>query len=194
MPIPETQYARSGNLSIAYQVMGQGPIVLIMVPGLVSHVEFFHELSGYTDFLRRLAAFARVISFDKRGQGLSDRIAGSPTLDERMDDLDAVMRATGTSCAALFGYSEGASMSALFSATYPERVSHLVLYGGFARFSNSEDYDLMFPIEQMRRSVRYWGTGASIIGATPHGSFTSFRTSASYFRFTPNCRHIAASH
>jgi len=161
LPIPETQYARSGDVSIAYQVMGEGPIDLIMVPGLISHVEFFHELPGYTDFLRRLAAFARVISFDKRGQGLSDRIAGSPTLDERMDDLDAVMGATGTSRAALFGYSEGASMSALFSATYPGRVSHLVLYGGFARFSNTEDYDLMFPMEQIRRSVRHWGTGAS---------------------------------
>jgi class 3 adenylate cyclase len=162
LPIPETRYARSGDVSIAYQVMGEGPINIIMVPGLVSHVEFFHELPGYTDFLRQLAAFARVISFDKRGQGLSDRIAGSPSLDERMDDLDAVMKATGTSRAALFGYSEGASMSALFSATYPERVSHLLLYGGFARFSNSEDYDLMFSMDQMLRSCRSWGTGASM--------------------------------
>jgi class 3 adenylate cyclase/dienelactone hydrolase len=161
-PIPETKYARSEDVSIAYQVMGEGPINLIMVPGLVSHVEFFHELPGYTDFLRRLAAFARVISFDKRGQGLSDRIVGSPSLDERMDDLDTVMKATGTTRAALFGYSEGASMTALFSATYPERVSHLVLYGGFARFSNSEDYDFMFSMDQIQRSCRYWGTGASI--------------------------------
>ena len=76
LAIPETRYARSGDVSIAYQVMGEGPIDLIMVPGLVSHAEFFHELPGYTDFLRRLAAFARVISFDKRGQGLSDRIVG----------------------------------------------------------------------------------------------------------------------
>jgi pimeloyl-ACP methyl ester carboxylesterase len=147
--------------------MGQGPIDVVMVPGLVSHVEFFHELPGYTDFLRRLATFARVISFDKRGQGLSDRIVGSPSLDERMDDLDAVMKATGSSRAALFGYSEGASMTALFSATYPELVSHLVLYGGFARFSNTEDYDLMFPMDQILRSCRYWGTGASVKSFAP---------------------------
>ncbi len=159
--LPETRYARSGNVSIAYQVMGDGPIDLIMVPGLLSHIEFFHELTGYTNFLRRLAAFARVITFDKRGQGLSDRVAGSPTLDERMDDLDAVMAALGISRAALFGYSEGAAMSALFSATYPERVSHLILFGGFARFTNCDDYTHMFSLEQMIRSVKYWGTGAS---------------------------------
>jgi class 3 adenylate cyclase len=165
--LPETRYARSGNVSIAYQVMGDGPIDLIMVPGLLSHIEFFHELPGYTDFLHRLAGFARVISFDKRGQGLSDRVAGSPSLDERMDDLDAVMKAVGVSRAALFGYSEGAAMSALFSATYPERVSHLILYGGFARFTNCDDYIHMFPLEQMIRSVKYWGSGASIKAFAP---------------------------
>ena len=165
--LPETRYARSGNVSIAYQVMGDGPIDLIMVPGLLSHIEFFHELPGYTDFLHRLAGFARVISFDKRGQGLSDRVAGSPSLDERMDDLDAVMKALGISRAALFGYSEGAAMSALFSATYPERVSHLILYGGFARFTNCDDYIHMFPLEQMIRSVKYWGSGASIKAFAP---------------------------
>ncbi|MDP2373590.1 adenylate/guanylate cyclase domain-containing protein [Reyranella sp.] len=167
LPTPETHYARSGNVSIAYQVMGAGPLDLIMVPGLVSHIEFFHELVGYTDFVRRLAVFARVISFDKRGQGLSDRVTGTPTLDERMDDLDAVMKATGSSRAALFGYSEGASMSALFSATYPERVSHLILYGGMARFTNCEDYHHMYPLEQMLRSVPYWGSGASIKAFAP---------------------------
>jgi class 3 adenylate cyclase len=167
LPIPETRYARCGDISIAYQVMGEGPINLIVVPGLISHIEFAHEWTGYTDFLRRLASFARVISFDKRGQGLSDRISGCPTLDERMDDLDAVMAAVGISRAALFGYSEGASMSVLFSATYPERVSHLVLYGGMARFVNCEDYPHMFSIEQMRRSIRYWGTGASLKNFAP---------------------------
>jgi pimeloyl-ACP methyl ester carboxylesterase len=166
-PLPETRYARSGNVSIAYQVMGDGPIDLIMVPGLLSHVEFFHELPGYTENLRRLAAFARVISFDKRGQGLSDRVAGSPTLDERMDDLDAVMRAVGISRAALFGYSEGAAMSALFSATYPNRVSHLVLFGGFGRFTNCDDYNHMYPLEQMVRSVKYWGSGMSLKSFAP---------------------------
>lgn len=162
LTLPETRYARSGNVSIAYQVMDGGPIDLIMVPGLLSHVEFFHELPGYTDFLRSLTSFARVITFDKRGQGLSDRISGSPSLDERMDDLDAVMETLGISRAALFGYSEGAAMSALFSATYPERVSHLTLFGGFARFTNCADYNHMYPLDQMLRAVKYWGSGASM--------------------------------
>ena len=159
--LPETRYAKAGTVNIAYQVMGDGPFDLIMVPGLVSHVEFFHELPGYTDYFRRLASFARVISFDKRGQGLSDRMVGSPTLDERMDDLDAVMAAVGSKRAALFGFSEGASMSLLFSATHPQKVSHLVLYGGFARFTNCDDYHQMWPLESMLRGVKYWGTGAS---------------------------------
>jgi class 3 adenylate cyclase/predicted alpha/beta hydrolase len=168
--VPETRYARAGDVSIAYQVMGDGPINLVMVPGLVSHVEFFHELPGYTDFLRRLATFARVISFDKRGQGLSDRMVGSPGLDERMDDLDAVMATTGVKRAALFGYSEGASMSALYSATHPDRVSHLILYGGCARFTNSSDYEHMHSLETMLRAVKYWGTGASIKTFAPGGA------------------------
>lgn len=167
---PETRYTRTGNVSVAYQIMGDGPIDLVMVPGLVSHVEFFHELPGYTNFLRRLASFARVISFDKRGQGLSDRMVGSPTLDERMDDLEAVMAATGVTRPALFGYSEGASMSALYSATHPGRVSHLVLYGGFARFTNCADYDHMYPLETMLRAVKYWGTGASMKTFAPAGA------------------------
>src|ERR1043165_8210653 len=131
--LPETRYALSGDVNIAYQVMGHGPVDLIMVPGFVSHVEFGHELAGYTAFLRRLSSYARVVTFDKRGQGLSDRIAGAPTLEERMDDVRAVMDAIGSTRAVLFGFSEGCPMGVLFGATYPERVSHLVLVGGFAR-------------------------------------------------------------
>ena len=162
LPVPETRYARSGDVSVAYQVMGEGPVDLVLVPGLVAHIEFFHELPGYTDFLRRLARFARVITFDKRGQGLSDRVAGAPTLDERMDDVRAVMGAAGVRRAVLFGFSEGGSMSALFAATFPERVSHLILCGAFARFTNAPDFDLMFPADATMRSADYWGTGASI--------------------------------
>ena len=117
--LPTTRYARSDEVSIAYQVMGEGPLDLILVPGIVSHVEFRHELPGYTDYLRHLAAFARVISFDKRGQGLSDRVSGVPSLEQRMDDVAAIMEAIGSTRAALLGYSEGASMSVLFAATYP---------------------------------------------------------------------------
>ena len=130
--LPETRYARSGDVNIAYQVMGEGPLDIVVVPGLFSHVEFLHELPGYTAFLRRMANFARIVTFDKRGQGLSDRITGAPSLEQRMDDVRAVMDAVGSQRAALFGVSEGCPMSALFAATYPERVSHLVMVGGFA--------------------------------------------------------------
>src|ERR1700684_3770431 len=94
--LPVTHYALSGDVSIAYQVMGDGPVDLIMVPGFVSHVEFTHETPGYTAFLRRLSTFARVITFDKRGQGLSDRISGAPSLEQRMDDVPAVIDDVGS--------------------------------------------------------------------------------------------------
>ena len=156
--LPMTRYALSGDVSIAYQIMGQGPIDLIMVPGLVSHVEFLHEAPGYTAFLRRLATFARVITFDKRGQGLSDRIAGAPSLEVRMDDVHAVMDAVSSKRAAIMGFSEGCAMSALFAATHPERVSHLVLFGGFSiprmLLENFE--------RQVEDRVKLWGTGATI--------------------------------
>jgi pimeloyl-ACP methyl ester carboxylesterase len=130
--LPETRYALSGDVNIAYQVMGNGPIDIIAVPGLCSHIEFAHEFAGYTAFLRRLSKFARVVTFDKRGQGLSDRMSGAPTLEERMDDVRAIMDEIGSRRAVLLGFSEGCPMSILFAATYPERVSHLVLCGGFA--------------------------------------------------------------
>ena len=134
LELPTTHYARSGDISVAYQTMGHGSIDLIVVLGIVSHVEFMHEIiPGWTDLLRRLAAFARVVTFDKRGQGLSDRMPGVPLLEERMDDVSAIMEAIGSKRAVLVGISEGAPMSALFAATYPERVSHLVLWSGFAR-------------------------------------------------------------
>ena len=156
--LPVTRYALSGDVSIAYQVMGDGPIDLVMVPGLVSHVEFLHEAPGYTAFLRQLSAFARVIVFDKRGQGLSDRISGAPSLEERMDDVRAVMDAVGSKSAAIMGFSEGCGMSALFAATYPERVSRLLLFGGFALATMlSDDWD-----ERVAQRVKLWGTGAMI--------------------------------
>src|ERR1700761_8641829 len=105
--LPATRYALSGDVSIAYQVMGDGPVDLVMVPGVVSHVEFFHEIPGSTAVLRRLSTFARVISFDKRGQGLSDRVSGAPSLEERMDDIRAVMEAVGSRHAVVMGFSEG---------------------------------------------------------------------------------------
>ncbi len=132
--LPTTQYTTSGDLSIAYQVIGEGPRDIIYIPGVVSHVEFFHELPKYTEFLEGLGTFARVIAFDKRGNGLSDRISGAATLEERMDDIPAVMDAVGSERAVLFGVSEGGPIALLFAATYPERVEALVLYETFVRY------------------------------------------------------------
>jgi pimeloyl-ACP methyl ester carboxylesterase len=119
----ETKYALSGDVSIAYQVDGQGPIDLVVVPGWVSNVDVHREEPAVDHFYRRLASFSRVIAFDKRGTGLSDRVADLPSLEVRMDDVRAVLDAVGSERAALFGYSEGGPMSALFAATYPQRTS-----------------------------------------------------------------------
>ena len=126
---PETQYARSGDASIAYQVLGDGPLDLVVVPGFVSNLEFAWELPAYARFNERLASFSRLILFDKRGTGLSDRVGGVPPLEVRMDDVRAVMDAAGAERAAIMGISEGGPMTLLFAATYPERVVAAVVYG-----------------------------------------------------------------
>jgi pimeloyl-ACP methyl ester carboxylesterase len=154
--LSETRYALSGDVNIAYQVMGSGPVDIIMVPGFASHVEFMHELAGYTAFLRRLSTFARVVTFDKRGQGLSDRISGAPSLEQRMDDVRAVMDDIGSRRAVIVGFSEGCAMSVLFAATYPERVTQLVLFGGFTTLSAFRTGD---PEERIAQLVKVWGTG-----------------------------------
>jgi pimeloyl-ACP methyl ester carboxylesterase len=154
--LPETRYALSRDVNIAYQVMGDGPVDIIMVPGLVSHVEFAHELAGYTVFLRRLSTFARVVTFDKRGQGLSDRISGAPSLEQRMDDVRAVMDDIGSQRAVVMGFSEGSAMSVLFAATYPERVVQLILFGGFALAPTFLSNDLE---QRVARITKAWGTG-----------------------------------
>ena len=133
MSPPETRYAKSGDISIAYQVSGSGPFDLIFVPGFVSNLDVYWERRGYSDLFARRGRFSRLIRFDKRGTGLSDRVSGIPNLEQRMDDVRAVMDAAGSSRAALFGISEGAPMSLLFAATYPERTRAVVLYGSYAR-------------------------------------------------------------
>lgn len=153
--LPVTRYATSGEVNIAYQTMGTGPVDIVMVPGFVSHVEFAHELSGYTAFLRRLSKFARVVTFDKRGQGLSDRISDAPSLEVRMDDVRAVMDDIGSQRAVVMGFSEGSAMSVLFAATYPERVVQLVLFGGYS----SANFLLKDLEDRVARLVKSWGTG-----------------------------------
>jgi class 3 adenylate cyclase len=132
---PETRYAKSGDVHIAYQVLGKGPIDLVFISGWITHLELAWEDPRQNRFLRRLASFSRLILFDKRGVGLSDRVPANqlPILEERMDDVRAVMEAVGSERAALLGVSEGGALSALFAATYPERTVALVLYGSFAR-------------------------------------------------------------
>jgi class 3 adenylate cyclase/pimeloyl-ACP methyl ester carboxylesterase len=142
--------------------MGEGPIDIILVPGSVSHVEFPHEMPGYTACLRRLAKFARVVTFDKRGQGLSDRVAGAAPLEQRMDDVRAIMDEIGSTRAALLGFSEGSAMSVMFAASYPERVSHLILFGGFARFGDLSNVE-----ERVVQRVKIWGTGGMIRVISP---------------------------
>jgi len=139
-PSPRTQYAQSGNVNIAYQVFGTGPLDLVVTPGFVSNIDLMWDDPFMTRFFRRLATFARVITFDKRGMGLSDRVVDIPPLDQRVDDLRAVMDAADTDRAALIGVSEGGPMSIQFAWTYPERTRALVLYGSDVRTMWAPDY------------------------------------------------------
>src|SRR5229473_2036490 len=139
MPV-ETKYAKSGDVHIAYQVLGQGPLDLVWVAGWASHLDHQWQLPSLARYLRRLASFSRLIAFDKRGTGLSDRVAELPTLEQRMDDVRAVMDAVGSERAALFGTSEGGCMCSLFAATYQERTVALILYGAWAKRLWAPDY------------------------------------------------------
>lgn len=180
MTPPETQYARSGDVRIAYQVVGNGSLDLVFVPGFISNVELFWE-TEYADFLTRLATFSRLILFDKRGTGLSDRDVGIATLEERMDDVRAVMDAAGSERAALMGISEGGPMSLLFAATYPGRVQALVVYGSYAQpLHMASDNDLQREIE---RVDRLWGTGEYLLGRYLPGSLSAETARRTFARF-----------
>jgi pimeloyl-ACP methyl ester carboxylesterase len=156
------RYARSGDVNIAYQVTGDGPFDLVLVSGFFSHLELDLEYAGSAHFVERLGSFARLIRFDKRGTGLSDRSVGLPDFETRMDDVRAVMDAAGSEDAALLGYSEGGPMCVLFAATYPERVRALVLYGSYAKRSNPDEDYPWAPTSQERERIahdleRTWG-------------------------------------
>lgn len=174
--MPQTQYARSGDINIAYQVAGDGPIDILIVPGLISHLELVYDLPGCVTFVERLGRFARIIALDKRGQGLSDRVSGVPSLEERMDDVRVVMDAAGSIRTVLVGFSEGCAMSALFAATYPERVSHLVLIGGFPRADYAiPDAEFGTWLDVV---VKNWGSGQMmqrVVGVTDDNKETLAR-------------------
>jgi pimeloyl-ACP methyl ester carboxylesterase/class 3 adenylate cyclase len=171
MTTPQTRYAKSGDVHLAYQVVGEGPRDLVLVPGWVSHLEYEWEEPYFARFLRRLASFSRLILLDRRGTGLSDRVSALPSLEQRMDDVRAVMDAAGSERAAILGISEGGPMAMVFAATYPDRVSALVLCATFARLTQGPDYPIGVPrqifeafIERMRES---WGRGATVDGFAP---------------------------
>jgi class 3 adenylate cyclase len=164
---PQTRYARSGEIGIAYQAFGEGEMDLLLAFPFLSHLDLMWESPAISRFLRRLGSFARVLVFDRRGVGLSDPVAGAPTLEERMDDVRAVMDAAGSERAALLGMSEGATMCMLFAATYPERTSALVLWGAMARSTAAPDYPWA-PEKEAAREAQdeligpMWGQGATI--------------------------------
>jgi pimeloyl-ACP methyl ester carboxylesterase len=173
---PETKYARSGDVSIAYQVVGEGPLDLVHIPGLLSHLDLAWESPKYRRFMERLSSFARVLVYDKRGCGLSDPVAEPPSVEERIDDTRAVMDAEGVERATVFGCSEGASLSAFFAAAHPDRVSHAILYGSFARLTpDPPDYpwsildikDVEETWRLFRETVKGWGEGAMLVLLAP---------------------------
>jgi class 3 adenylate cyclase len=164
--LPETRYAKSGDVHIAYQVIGSGPFDLVFVPGFISHVDHVWDEPRWSSFLERLASFSRLICFDKRGTGLSDRVSAIPTLEERMDDVRAVMDAVGSERAALFGISEGGPMSLLFAATHPDRTLALTLFGSYALFPTAVMSPERLP-DYLQKVEEAWGTGKLVPGFAP---------------------------
>jgi class 3 adenylate cyclase len=178
---PATRYAKSGDVNIAYQVVGDGPLDLVLVPGFVSHLEADWDEPRSAHFLERLASFSRLIRFDKRGTGLSDRPGGLPDLETRMDDVRAVIDAVGSTRVALFGYSEGGPMCCLFAATYPGRTTALVLYGTYANRSNPDaDYPWAATWEERQAYAdeveREWGFESDLGTMSPNAdpAFTAW--------------------
>jgi class 3 adenylate cyclase len=160
---PVARYARSGNIHIAYIVEGDGPMDLVWVPPWISQVEYLWSEPSMAAVMKRLTSFARVITFDRRGSGLSDPLLGAPMLEEQMDDVLAVMDAVGSERAAIAGTLEGGPMAALFAASHPDRTHALILYATFARATWAPDYDFAWSGEErklhMDKVVEHWGEG-----------------------------------
>lgn len=160
--LPETHYAREGEVHLAYQVFGEGPD-LVFAPGAAGSCEWHWEDPNARRFIEGLASFSRVVMFDKRGTGRSDPMSGAPTLEERMDDIRAVMDAAGSSRAAIFGISEGGTLGLLFAHLYPERARALILYGSWARRRWAPDYPWGITDEELEELLdgmeRSWATG-----------------------------------
>jgi class 3 adenylate cyclase len=168
---PVARYAKSGDLSIAYLVEGDRPLDLVWIPPWISQVEYLWSEESLARVMERLTTFARVITFDRRGSGLSDPLSGAPTLEEQMDDVIAVMDAAGSERAAIAGTLEGGPMATLFAATYPDRVSALVLYATFARATWAPGYEFAWSAEERKSHMDYlvehWGEGLVAASVAP---------------------------
>jgi pimeloyl-ACP methyl ester carboxylesterase len=166
--LPETKYTPSGDTYIAYQVTGNGPVDLVWAPGTVSHLDLDWDTPVRAQFFECVSAFCRLIRFDKRGTGLSDRPLKMATLEERTDDIRAVMDAVGSERATILGFSEGASMACLFAATYPERTRSLIVWGGQARWVRADDYPWGQTPEDNERMIQdvqeHWPSIEYIVG------------------------------
>ena len=170
---PETRYARTEDgVAIAYQTFGSGPLDLVVIPGFPSHMEIQWEHAALARTLRRLSSFTRLLMFDKRGMGLSDKVEGAPPLEQMMDDVRAVMDAAGVERAAVLGQAEGGPLAMLFAASYPARVSSLVLLGSFARYTRDVDYPYGWDRDVLKRAVDrardHWGSGRVYASYFPH--------------------------
>ncbi len=182
------RYARSGDVFIAYRVFGDGPRDIVLVPGTISHVELLWEMPSYEHLLKRLTAFARVIAFDKRGQGLSDRVA-EQTLEERVGDVRAVMDAAGSERATIYGWSEGGPMCLMFAATYPARTSDLVLFGTFASMKNEPWLMTRETLDRfLAQLVAHWGKGILV-----HLNAPSRRDDPAFLQWFARIERAAAS-
>jgi class 3 adenylate cyclase len=189
---PVARYAKSGDLHIAYIVEGDGPIDLMWIPPWISQVEYLWSERSLARVMRRITSFARLITFDRRGSGLSDPFFGAPTLEDQMDDLLAVMDAAGSDRVALCGTLEGGPMAAMFAATYPERVSSLVLYATFARATRAPGYEWAWPADvrdrKMEEQVEHWGEGHIVAAVAP-----SEAADPSFMEWAGRLERLAAS-
>jgi class 3 adenylate cyclase len=189
---PVARYAKSGDLHIAYAVEGDGPIDLVWIPPWVSQVEYLWAEPSLERVMARLTEFARVITFDRRGSGLSDPLFGAPTLEDQIDDVLAVMDAAGSESAAICGTLEGGPMAALFAATHPERAKALILYATFARATWAPDYDWAWSAEvrdrHMDELISHWGEGRVAAGVAP-----SQRADPGFMEWAGRLERLAAS-
>jgi pimeloyl-ACP methyl ester carboxylesterase len=198
---PDVQYARSGDVHIAYQVTGDGPFDLVFVPGFVSHIQLESSLPGLAQVLERLSSFSRLIRLDKRGTGMSDRVSGAPTLETRMDDVRAVMDAVGSRRAAFFAVSEGAAMCTLFAATYPQRTAALVVRSAFPRRMWAPDYAWGQTEDEYEREVernlRIFGPrdrASEAVRALGHFEEDELQATLDYFRLGSSPGALEALH